>query len=326
MSAVGDGPGRADTPGRAGARRGGWTPLGRRTPAEADPAGVPAVPGDAALRAVAVRTPEPAVEEHHLGERLSAFVDGELGHDSRDRVQAHLATCPQCLAEADEGRHVKHLLTNSGMPGPSTDLMARLLAVGALPDDTPAPPSRHDDDLPGPGGPVAAGGTLGGSRLTGGSFGRGAGSSFGAGALGADAPLPGVDPRAFGRGSVLRPLIGRRGAPSAPARPEPAAAAAHRPVPPRGRRLVFAAAGAFSVAAVTLGGVGGVGAQTGGGEQRGTSVRPAGGNGGYVPMNAQVPVDLPVRPVSATRSAVTPTPHPDGAPRTGLAGLHHEER
>ncbi|MET8541851.1 zf-HC2 domain-containing protein, partial [Kitasatospora sp. NPDC004799] len=85
-----------------------------------------------------VRPAAPAAEEHHLGERLSAFLDGELGHDSRDRVQAHLATCPQCLAEADEGRAVKQLLGGTGTPGPSSALMARLMAVGNLPDDAPA--------------------------------------------------------------------------------------------------------------------------------------------------------------------------------------------
>ncbi|MGW4897534.1 hypothetical protein ACWEQL_35580, partial [Kitasatospora sp. NPDC004240] len=155
------------------------------------------------------------------------------------------------------------------------------------------------------------------------------GAPGGGGGGGAPAPLPGVDPRAFGRGgSVLRPLMGRRAAQPAPVRPQPAAAAPMaRPAPARGRRLVFAAAGAFSVAAVTLGGVGSFAAPAGDG-QRGTSVRPAGGSGGgYVPMNAQVPVDFPVRPVSATRSAVTPAERPPAdAPRPGLAALHREER
>ncbi|MGW4896402.1 zf-HC2 domain-containing protein, partial [Kitasatospora sp. NPDC004240] len=182
MSTAGSGPGRPESSGKAPARRGGWAQLGRRNPAEpAAPALPPAdgTPAEAVLRPVAVRAVEPAPEEHHLGERLSSFVDGELGHDSRDRVQAHLATCPQCLAEADEGRAVKHLLTNSGTPGPSSALMARLLAVGALPDQLPDRPpadprARRDDDDDLPGGGVAASGTLGGSRLTGGSFGRGA--------------------------------------------------------------------------------------------------------------------------------------------------------
>ncbi|MFF2750156.1 zf-HC2 domain-containing protein, partial [Kitasatospora sp. NPDC058048] len=101
-----------------------------------------ALPADTALHALPVRPTAPAAEEHHLGERLSAFLDGELGHDSRDRVQAHLATCPQCLAEADEGRAVKHMLTRTGTPGPSSALMARLMAVGSLPEDAPADRGR----------------------------------------------------------------------------------------------------------------------------------------------------------------------------------------
>ncbi|MFD4398372.1 zf-HC2 domain-containing protein [Kitasatospora sp. NPDC058397] len=325
MSGTGrSGPGQPDPSGRSAARR-GWALPGRRGGDEPGEPVLPALPlpGETALRAVPVRPAEPAAEEHHLGERLSAFLDGELGHDSRDRVQAHLATCPQCLAEVDAGRAVKHLLTRTGTPGPSSGLMARLMAVGALPADDPAeadwPVGRgsrgDDDDLPGGG--VAAGGTLGGSRLTGGSFGRGAGASFGTGALGADTPVPGVDPRAFGRGgAVLRPLMGRRNGrpeaaarPESPARPRPAAAAV-RSAAPRGRRFVFAAAGAFSVAAVTLGGVGGLSAQSE--DQHGNPVSTVGNSGGtgrgggLVPMTAQIPVDFPAHPVAATRDATPP--------------------
>ncbi|MFE2414595.1 hypothetical protein ACFXDE_40320, partial [Kitasatospora sp. NPDC059408] len=128
--------------------------------------------------------------------------------------------------------------------------------------------------------------------------------------------------------AVLRPLMGRRAArPEAPARPQPAAAVAVvRPSAPRGRRFVFAAAGAFSVAAVTLGGVGGLSAQSE--DQHGTSVSPVGSagtpgrGGGLVPMNAQVPVDFPGFPVAATREA---TPLPD-RPAGGLTALHRELR
>ncbi len=333
MSGVGRS-GPHEPSGRTQPRRGGgWAQLGRRGATEPEPVVTPPLPGapESELRPVAVRTPEPAVEEHHLGERLSAFVDGELGHDSRDRVQSHLATCPQCLAEADAGRAVKHLLTHTGTPAPSSTLMARLLAVGALDEDADKDDGRSDDhfdDRPGggsggSGGTLAAvAGTFGGSRLTGGSFGRGAGSSFGAGALGADAPLPGVDPRAFGRTSVLRPLMGRRGPQSAPAdplaaglpaQPDPASSAPSvpsvRPAPPRARRFVFAAAaaGAFSVAAVTLGGVGGLPTTTGD-DRHGTAVTPVRGpaGGAQQPKTAQVPVDFPGLPVAATRSATLP--------------------
>ncbi|GAA2131335.1 hypothetical protein GCM10009760_04960 [Kitasatospora kazusensis] len=309
-SATPPGPAGYEPPGRS--RRGpGWAQLGRR----AEPAAAPEQ--STALRAVPVRAAEQPAEEHHLGERLSAFVDGELGHDSRERVQAHLATCPECLAEADDGRAVKHLLTHTVTPGPSAMLMSRLMAVAALPDDEP-------QDGGGPGatasGPSAAVGTLGGSRLTGGSFGRGAGASFGAGALGAQAPVPGVDPRAgraepgfFGgrrsdrsddsRGTaqrVQRPLAALLQVPVV------------RPPAPRGRRLVFAAAGAFSVAAVTLGGVGNISALTSEDPQHGTAVNPVRGPGGsvVVPVSGELSVDFPVYPVRGPHGvgAALPTP------------------
>ncbi|MCU7822997.1 zf-HC2 domain-containing protein, partial [Kitasatospora sp. DSM 101779] len=309
-------------------RRGpSWAQLGRR----GDHAQAPAAPVEqpvaeaVAPRAVAVRPAEPA-EEHHLGDRLSAYLDGELGHDSRERVQAHLATCSDCLAEADEGRAVKHLLTRTDTPGPSSMLMARLLAVAALPED---------EDGSGPGGGIpAVPGTLGGSRLTGGSFGRGAGASFGSGALGAGSPIPGVDPRA-GRpvlptpgnrlslvpsaarpAAALRSLTEPRGRravlPSrgrADAMPEPAAAAARPGPTPFGRRFVFAAAGAFSVAAVTLGGVGGPSAV--GGEEHGTRVSPVSNPGGAaVPVTAQLPADFPVPALASAPPDSVPQPGP----------------
>ncbi|MDH6575517.1 anti-sigma factor [Kitasatospora sp. MAP5-34] len=321
------GPAGYEPPGRA--RRGpGWAQLGRRgeAPAPAEPS--------TSLRAVSVRGTEQPAEEHHLGERLSAFVDGELGHDSRERVQAHLATCPECLAEADDGRAVKHLLTHTGTPGPSATLMSRLLAVAALPDD--------EQGGGGPGattpGPLGAAGTIGGSRLTGGSFGRGAGASFGAGALGAQAPLPGVDPRA-GRAEPGSFFGGRRSGAGAPqgadgrgqaerGRPtlrdqsqrvqRPLAALlqapAARPAAPRARRFVFAAAGAFSVAAVTLGGVGSISALTGE-EQHGTAVNPVRVQGGavVVPGTGELSVDFPVYPVRGAHGAGAVPPAPYGA-------------
>ena len=43
----------------------------------------------------------------HLGERLSAFIDGELSHAQRDRVLAHLARCEPCRVEAAALRMLK---------------------------------------------------------------------------------------------------------------------------------------------------------------------------------------------------------------------------
>lgn len=67
---------------------------------------------------------------NHPEDKLAAYVDGELGHDAREKVLAHLAQCADCRAEAEEQRRVKALLAQSSQPGPSADLMARLLAMG----------------------------------------------------------------------------------------------------------------------------------------------------------------------------------------------------
>ncbi|MCW2915584.1 MAG: putative transrane anti-sigma factor [Actinomycetia bacterium] len=65
----------------------------------------------------------------HLGERLTALVDGELGHDERDRALAHLATCEQCRGEADTFRRLKSRLRALDEVAASTDLMGRLHAL-----------------------------------------------------------------------------------------------------------------------------------------------------------------------------------------------------
>ncbi len=64
--------------------------------------------------------------EQHLGDRLAALVDGELGHDARERVLAHLATCCKCKAEADAQRRLKRVFAQAAPPGPSEGFLARL--------------------------------------------------------------------------------------------------------------------------------------------------------------------------------------------------------
>ncbi|MEU4208804.1 zf-HC2 domain-containing protein [Streptomyces sp. NPDC026206] len=75
--------------------------------------------------------------EHHLGDRLAALVDGELGHDSRERVLAHLATCWTCKAEADAQRRLKSVFAEAAPPPLSDSLLARLQGLPGerLPDD-----------------------------------------------------------------------------------------------------------------------------------------------------------------------------------------------
>ncbi len=80
--------------------------------------------------------------EQHLGDRLAALVDGELGHDARERVLAHLATCPCCKAEADEQRRLKNVFAQAAPPPPSEGLLARLqnLPAAALAGDDESSP------------------------------------------------------------------------------------------------------------------------------------------------------------------------------------------
>jgi anti-sigma factor RsiW len=65
----------------------------------------------------------------HPLDKLSAAVDGELDHDSRDKVLSHLVGCDSCRAEAEAQRKLKARLAAAEAPEPSTDLMQRLLGV-----------------------------------------------------------------------------------------------------------------------------------------------------------------------------------------------------
>ncbi|MGW1993166.1 anti-sigma factor family protein [Embleya sp. NPDC001921] len=80
----------------------------------------------------------------HLEDKLAAYVDGELGHEAREKVLAHLAECADCRVEAEEQRQVKQLLGRVRQPGPSDDLMARLLAMGEPDRQSPPPPASGD--------------------------------------------------------------------------------------------------------------------------------------------------------------------------------------
>ncbi|QKW08977.1 zf-HC2 domain-containing protein [Streptomyces sp. NA04227] len=68
----------------------------------------------------------PSPAEQHLGDRLAALIDGELGHDARERVLAHLATCPKCKAEADAQRSLKNAFAQAAPPPPTESFLARL--------------------------------------------------------------------------------------------------------------------------------------------------------------------------------------------------------
>ncbi|MER5280495.1 zf-HC2 domain-containing protein [Streptomyces sp. NPDC002809] len=177
----------------------------------------------------------PTSAEQHLGDRLAALVDGELKHDARDRVLAHLATCAKCKAEAAAQRRLKSVFAQSAPPSPSEGFLARLQGL-------PGGPGGDDDSRGRPmGGP---------GRFDDGFFPvmQSSGSR-------AQAPSDGSPPAAFG---YLPTLHGSTAV--LPAGPAASVFRIHEVgregdrSPWRGRRFAFAAASAVSLAAIALGG------------------------------------------------------------------------
>lgn len=90
---------------------------------------------------------ERQLSEHHLGDRLAALVDGELGHDARERGLAHLATCPKCKAEADAQRRLKSVFAEAAPPPPTESFLARLQGLpGEVTTHTAAAPRSAGAD------------------------------------------------------------------------------------------------------------------------------------------------------------------------------------
>ncbi|GAA3009405.1 zf-HC2 domain-containing protein [Streptomyces drozdowiczii] len=179
---------------------------------------------------------DPTPAEQHLGDRLAALVDGELKHDARDRVLAHLATCTRCAAEAAAQRRLKNVFATAAPPSPSEGFLARLQGL-------PGGPPGGDDDRQGRplGGPGRFGdGLFPGTRPPGGR----ADLTTGPGPLDGFGYLPTV----------------HSGATALPAAPERSGFRIHEVgreadrSPWRGRRFAFAAASAVSLAAIALGG------------------------------------------------------------------------
>ena len=79
----------------------------------------------------------------HLGDRLSALVDGELDGAELDRAHAHLASCERCRAEAAELRALKQKLRGlaAGVPT-DADMTRRLIAITGPGTRRPGPRRR----------------------------------------------------------------------------------------------------------------------------------------------------------------------------------------
>ena len=66
---------------------------------------------------------------NHLGQRLSALIDGELGHVERDRVLVHLVRCEPCRAEAVALRTLKRRMNALGGAAADSALTHRLMGL-----------------------------------------------------------------------------------------------------------------------------------------------------------------------------------------------------
>jgi anti-sigma factor RsiW len=67
----------------------------------------------------------------HLGQRLSALIDGELDSDDRDRVLGHLARCDWCRDEAAAMRTLKRRMNALGEAAAGAGLTGRLMGLSA---------------------------------------------------------------------------------------------------------------------------------------------------------------------------------------------------
>ncbi|GIG36390.1 zf-HC2 domain-containing protein [Cellulomonas pakistanensis] len=81
----------------------------------------------------------------HLGDRVSALVDGQLAPAAAERALAHVAGCPRCAADLAAARAARRVLSGCDDVRPAGDLTARLLALGGapIPPGAPADRTRH---------------------------------------------------------------------------------------------------------------------------------------------------------------------------------------
>ena len=73
----------------------------------------------------------------HLGQRISALIDGELSDSERDRVLAHIAGCDDCRQEAVALRALKQRMHSLGEAMVDTALTGGLMAMAIPPDGRP---------------------------------------------------------------------------------------------------------------------------------------------------------------------------------------------
>jgi len=80
----------------------------------------------------------------HLGEQISALIDGELTGAELDRANAHLAACERCRTEAAEMRELKRALRALFEVDGDDRLTSRLLAMAGPGGPVPSRQDRRE--------------------------------------------------------------------------------------------------------------------------------------------------------------------------------------
>ena len=80
----------------------------------------------------------------HLGEQISALIDGELTGAELDRANAHLAGCERCRAEAAWERQIKRAVGALFQVDGDDELTRRLLNMGGPGGPVPSHQDRRE--------------------------------------------------------------------------------------------------------------------------------------------------------------------------------------
>lgn len=97
----------------------------------------------------------------HLGERVTALVDGRLVQDAAERALVHLAECATCREAVAAERAARRALRDAPAPAPPPELVRRLLEMGGpagplSPRAGHVPGAARPVPLPPPGAPWEA--------------------------------------------------------------------------------------------------------------------------------------------------------------------------
>jgi anti-sigma factor RsiW len=102
----------------------------------------------------------------HLGQRLSALIDGELEGSERERVFLHMARCDSCREEVAALRTLKRRMSALGEAAAGAGLTGRLMSLSALVNMADPEPAENPPSSP-PSWPDRPGGVHGRGQASG---------------------------------------------------------------------------------------------------------------------------------------------------------------